>query len=327
MLIGLHDADRDHMPKKTFPNYALMKISTYHKIKGDEVEWWLPFKKYDRVYSSKVFDFTPENPYLPVGTIKGGTGYGLYNKLDEIVNPSHKDNICLEPLFPDYSIYPDCDYAIGFLTRGCPNSCRWCIVPQKEGNIKQYMMIRQVARPDTNKIVLLDNNILACQWGIDMLKQFTYEPYRIDLNQGMDARLANDDTIIGFNNETIIDILATIKWTHYIRFSCDSDSQIEPLIKVAEKLKARGVKTSKIFVYLLVTADIENAENRVSELTRHIPQVTIYAQAEINPSQGIMPNKIQKEFTRYSLFRAYRYMSFSKWYPQYASNPNIAICT
>lgn len=75
MRIGLHDAEQEYMRHKTFPNYVLMKISAYHKARGDSVEWWSPMCHYDRVYSSKVFDFTPENLYLPPDTIRGGTGY------------------------------------------------------------------------------------------------------------------------------------------------------------------------------------------------------------------------------------------------------------
>ena len=67
MRIGLHDSDNT-----SFPNYALMKISAYHKARGDTVEWFIPLMQYDRVYSSKVFTFTPEDPYLPENVIKGG---------------------------------------------------------------------------------------------------------------------------------------------------------------------------------------------------------------------------------------------------------------
>ena len=120
-LIGLHDAEQDHMPGKSFPNLALMKISAYHKAQGDTVEWWnaLYNQHYSAVYSSKVFDFTPENLYLPPDTIRGGTGYRLYGELPPEIDKQ----------YPDYSIYPDCDYAIGYITRGCPNSCAWCCVP------------------------------------------------------------------------------------------------------------------------------------------------------------------------------------------------------
>ena len=115
MRIGLHDAEKEHMPHKTFPNIALMKISAWHKSQGDTVEWWEPLltASYDRVYSSKVFDFTPENLFLPPDTIKGGTGYDVKSKLPEYI----------DDMYPDYSIYPECDYAVGFLTRGCIRNC------------------------------------------------------------------------------------------------------------------------------------------------------------------------------------------------------------
>ena len=117
MRVAIHDAEADHFGTfDKFPNYALMKISAYHKSLGDTVEWFFPLEasSYDKVYSSKVFDFTPESPYLPEGTIKGGTGYGIFQDLPEEI-----DN-----MFPDYSIYPSCDYAIGLLTRGCIRRCR-----------------------------------------------------------------------------------------------------------------------------------------------------------------------------------------------------------
>ena len=126
MRVAIHDADITQLKTNNkFPNLALMKISAYHKARGDSVEWFMPLYSslYDRVYSSKVFDFTPEDPYLPEDTIKGGTGYGIFEDLpDEI-----------DKMFPDYSIYPECDYAIGFLTRGCINKCPWCYVPVNGG--------------------------------------------------------------------------------------------------------------------------------------------------------------------------------------------------
>ena len=159
MRIGLHDAEKEYMKRKTFPNYALMKISAYHKARGDSVEWWSPMFHYDRVYSSKVFDFTEENPYLPDWAIRGGTGYTDI-PLNQELDPE------IDAAFPDYSIYPACDYAIGFLTRGCPNCCRWCVVPQKEGPVRPYREWKDIVRPDSRKLVLMDNNILSCEYGI-----------------------------------------------------------------------------------------------------------------------------------------------------------------
>ena len=96
MKIGLIDVDGHN-----WPNLALMKLSAWHKAKGDDVEWWWGWGHYDRVYMSKVFDetYTPDIPDPPNTDeiIRGGTGYGLDNKLpDEI-----------EHIYPDYALYPE----------------------------------------------------------------------------------------------------------------------------------------------------------------------------------------------------------------------------
>lgn len=184
MKVGLHDAEYERSKCKKFPNYALMKLSAWHKQNGDDVELFIPKDPnaaeqlsffanaddeyppkhdaytYDIVYSSKVFGFTPENPFLPPTAIKGGTGYGIFTELPPEV----------DAMFPDYSIYPDCDYAIGYITRGCPNNCRWCVVPKKEGNIHAYRDWHDLVRPDSDKLVLMDNNVLACDYGLKQLE-------------------------------------------------------------------------------------------------------------------------------------------------------------
>lgn len=290
MFIGLHDAEKDHLKNKVFPNYALMKISAWHKAQGDTVEWWNPLKKYDRVYSSKVFDFTPIDPYLPEDTIRGGTGYK-----DIPINRELPGEI--DDMFPDYSIYPGCDYAIGYLTRGCPNHCRWCVVPEKEGNIRPYRAWWELVRQDTNKLVLMDNNILACEYGIEQLISLIGSGYHIDLNQGMDARLVDDK---------IADILSRIKWIRFIRFSCDQKTQIESIRNTVDLLKKYGVKPYRIFIYLLVTADIRDASERVEALKEY-KSINLYAQAERNERQGTIPNKMQLEFqNRYIYGGSYR---------------------
>ena len=124
MKIGLIDVDSHN-----YPNLALMKISAYHKAQGDEVEWWWGWGQYDRVYMTKVFDdsYSPDQPE-PVNSkeiVKGGTGYDRKKTLPPEI----------EHMYPDYSLYPDLtkDTAFGFLTRGCPNNCGFCIVCEKEG--------------------------------------------------------------------------------------------------------------------------------------------------------------------------------------------------
>ena len=276
MRIGLHDAEREHFKHKTFPNYALMKISAFHKMQGDTVEWWQQGQWYDRVYSSKIFDFTAENPNLPPDTVKGGTGYDLKAVLPQEI----------EDIYPDYSIYPECNYAIGYITRGCPNKCPWCLVPLKEGGIKPYRTWQQLVRYDTDKLVLMDNSILACGYGIGQLKSLIGSGYRIDLNQGMDARLVTPE---------IADILCRLEWIRYIRFSCDTIGRIPHIDKVIRLFGERGVKPYKVMVYVLVRSDLENADYRVESLKKH-KGIRLYAQAERNERMGIVPNKAQLEF-------------------------------
>ncbi len=289
-MIALHDAEKEHFKHKTFPNYALMKISAYHRQQGNEVEWWNPLCKYDRIYSSKVFDFTPADPYLPDDAIRGGTGYRDLS-MDKTL-PQEIDN-----MYPDYSIYPDCDYAIGYLTRGCPNHCRWCVVPEKEGMIRPYRTWQEVVRQDTDKLVLMDNNILACDHGISQLQSLIGSGYRIDLNQGMDARLVTPE---------VAEILSRLSWIRFIRFSCDQKSQIEPIRHTLELLGRHGVRPYRVFIYLLVTKDIRDAAERVEALKGY-KGINLYAQAERNERLGIVPNALQLEFAqRYIYGGCYR---------------------
>lgn len=134
MNIGLIDVDGHN-----FPNLAIGKIAAYHRSIGDSVEWANPlFGNYDRVYASKVFTFTPDfTDYYDCEVVKGGTGYDYTTKLPDYI----------DRMQPDYSIYPNIDRktAYGFLTRGCPNKCKWCIVPKKEGDIKPYMDVDEIA--------------------------------------------------------------------------------------------------------------------------------------------------------------------------------------
>lgn len=290
MKIGLHDAEKEHFKKKNFPNLALMKISAWHKSHGDTVEWWNPLCRYDRVYSSKVFDFTQDNPYLPEDAIRGGTGY----RDIPIDTELQKD---IDRMFPDYSIYPECDYAIGYLTRGCIRNCRWCIVPKKEGKIRSYRTWQEIVRTDTEKLVLMDNNILACEHGVQQLESLIGSGYKIDLNQGMDARLVDD---------RIAEILSRLRWIRFIRFSCDQKSQIDTIRKTIDLLGKYGVKPYRIFIYLLVTKDIQDASNRVEAL-KNYKGINLYAQAERNERLGIIPNAEQLEFQqRYVYGGCYR---------------------
>jgi hypothetical protein len=197
MKIGLIDVDGHH-----YPNLALMKISAYHKSKGDSVEWVLPLDHYDIVYQSKVFDetYSPDIDWTPNADkiIKGGTGYGLDNKLpDEI-----------EHIYPDYSLYPELtrDTAYGFLTRGCPRGCGFCIVAGKEGRKSYKVADLSEFWSGQRNIVLCDPNILACKDHPELLQQLIDSKACVDFNQGLDIRLTNERNIALLNKIKVKEI-------------------------------------------------------------------------------------------------------------------------
>jgi radical SAM superfamily enzyme YgiQ (UPF0313 family) len=166
MKTGLIDVDGHH-----FPNLALMKLAAYHKQQGDTVEWVNHLERYDKVYQSKVFTFTPDvSTFVQAGeTVKGGTGYKMY-----------RDLFC-DDTEPDYSTYTQYPHAYGFLTRGCIRRCPWCIVPEKEGYIRAYRDIETVLQ-GRKTAILMDNNILASNHGLQQLERIIDLKCRVDFN-------------------------------------------------------------------------------------------------------------------------------------------------
>ena len=279
MKIGLIDVDGHK-----FPNLALMKISAWHKAQGDSVEWYSPIihsagNMLDKIYMSKVFTFTEDYQYpLFAREIeKGGTGYKLYNKNlpDEVEN-----------IFPDYSIYPECDYAIGFLTRGCVRNCPWCIVPKREGTIRPAATWQQIKRPDSRKIVFMDNNVLACQHGIEQIQELGAQKIWIDFNQALDARLITPE---------IAKLLSKCHWIRFIRMACDTSEMLPVIERAIGYMMAAGVSKSRFWAYALVQ-DVDEAHDRIVQLRKMGVEPFAQPYRDFN---GGKPTEEQKDLARW----------------------------
>ena len=283
MNIGLIAVDSD------YPNLALMKISTWHKSQGDLVEWYNPFDQYDIVYMSKIFSFTPDYGQWITNAKhirKGGTGYDLHSVLPEE----------MEFVVPDYSLYPSIDNktGYGFLTRGCPNKRKWCVVPRKEGNIRPYMDVNDVAVDGRTNLVLMDNNVLACDYGLEQIQKIIDRGYRVDFNQALDARLITDD---------IAKLLAKVRWIDVIRFGCDTPKQIKECEEAMSMIDRYRKNPAQYLMYTMIGNDFDEALDRLSHW-KTFKRVRIVAQPfrDVDNPHQIVP-QWQKDMARWAMRR------------------------
>lgn len=247
--VALIDVDNYENIGKCFPNLALMKISAWHKKKGDRVEWYQPLmgKHYDKVYMSKVFSFTPEYPYYVNAdeVIKGGTGYCI-SLVDgkEIFDKSKHTDLAeeIEHVYPDYELYGIEDTAYGYMSRGCPRNCDFCHVGKKESTIARKVADLSEFWNGQKYIELYDPNTLACPDWKDILTQLRDSKAWVDFNQGVDIRLMTEEKA---------ELLKQIKIRH-IHFAYDryeDKEMIEPRFRKLKKIT--GWTRNKVVVYVL----------------------------------------------------------------------------
>lgn len=226
MKIGLIDID------SKIPNLALMKLSAYMKKQGNRVELTSPLfaENYDRIYASKIFDFS-EMPNLPDNTIIGGSGYDL-----KISLPPSFDNI-----YPDYDLYK-CKYAIGFTSRGCNRKCPWCVVPEMEGN---WYAVTDIYKfwDNQDRIMLLDNSLNTNNDHFEkILNQLIEEKVKVDFNQGLDIRYLDDKQA---------NLLSKVKLWKQIHFAWDF-REIEWAVRRGISTLIRYGLKNKVMFYVLI---------------------------------------------------------------------------
>lgn len=272
MRIGLIDADlmwrkrangRRYGNQKAdiFPNLALMKLAAWHKAKGREVEWYMPFSgNYDVVYISKVFSDTPESKeFIDANCVlRGGSGYCIQNIcgkemwIEPLDDPYFMPYLpaAIEHSYPDYSIYPMVkDTAFGFLSRGCPRRCGFCHVDSKEGDKSVKVADLNEWWHGQKRITLMDPNILACKDWEDSLGQLADSHAKVDINQGIDARLMTIEKAKALSKVKLSTI--HFAWDNYSQ----KDSILKGLETFASNYPYKLEKSHQAQVFVLVNYD------------------------------------------------------------------------
>ena len=250
MKIGLIDVDGHG-----FPNIPLMKLSAWHKQHGDSVEWYSPLWSghMDIVYMSKVFSFTPDYEHFVDAdkVIRGGSGYCIslvdgkefFDKSKDIQLPHE-----IEHIYPDYSLYPEqcADTAYGFMTRGCPRHCRFCVVGDKEGTRSITVAPLSEFWRGQKNIVLLDPNPLAAVEWRDNLQQLIDSKALVDFNQGVDIRCMTEEKAEYLKR-------IRVKAVHFAWDRYEDKDIVVPKLKMFKEIT--GWHKSKIVVYIPTNFD------------------------------------------------------------------------
>lgn len=292
--IALIDVDGHH-----FPNLALMRISAYHKSIGDTVEWWYSdIIHYDIVYMSKIFsDAYSKEEYTPLNAdkiIKGGTGYCISlgndgkEHFDASKNTSLPDEI--ERMFPDYSIYPEYQFAVSMTSRGCPRGCSFCHVAAKEGRCSVKVADVSDFWCGQSEIKVLDPNITACKDKRDLMQQYIDTGAWIDFTQGIDIRLTTEQDVEDLNK-------MKIKRLHFA-WDDPNDDLVEKFRMFSDAFNIKDYRRKTVYCLTNYNSTMEQNLYRIYTLRDlgYSPYVMIYdkphASKEIRALQRWCNNKI-----------------------------------
>lgn len=245
------------------PNIALMRLASYYRSRGDYVE--LTYRidpdlfepEWDLVYASCIFSFSRERlehfkKQFP-NAIIGGTGSGSLETIESVVGDYAKY---------DYSDYPDIDYSIGFLQRGCRLKCKFCVVPGKEGKPKSVNTVYDLWRgdPHPKKLHILDNDFFGNPEWRDRINEIRDGKFKVCLSQGINVRLINDESASA---------LASIEYRDtkfqrrrlYTAWDNLGDEQI--FFRGVDMLERAGIPASNLMTYMLVGYDPQETWDKI----------------------------------------------------------------
>jgi len=169
-------------------------------------------------------------------------------------------------MHPDYSLYPEYDYSIGFSTRGCFRHCHFCVVPTKEGMFKKVGHPETWYNPEYKKLVFLDNNILTNRKHFMEITEWCIKKeLNVWFTQGLDIRRVTNE---------VAKRLLELKHFRMIAFAWDNINDEVVIKEKINLLKENGFTKSKLrssvsfYIYIDSDADYESGLYRCRELKK-----------------------------------------------------------
>jgi hypothetical protein len=239
------------------PNLALMAAAAHHRTLGHDVEFAFvgtesaASKEPDAefTYASLIFEKTRPvaealKNRLPRALI-GGTGWDVTGKLED--HGIRTDRL-------DYTLYPAYEFSVGFTQRGCRLKCGFCVVPRKEGAVKESQTIAEIYRgePWPRKLVLLDNDFFGQPRWAARIQEIQDGKFKVNFCQGINARMLNDESAAAIASVPYYDSKFERRQVYT---AWDARSDERRLFAGLDALAKHGVRPRNIMVYVLVGYD------------------------------------------------------------------------
>jgi hypothetical protein len=251
----------------TLPNLALMKLGHWHRAQGHEVvltrqaERDLLEGDYDRVYGSAIFKFSAAKLARFIAAwpdaIIGGTGTSSAATVEGVLGCASYDGL-------DYSLYPTYEPSLGFTQRGCRLSCKFCVVPGKEGKARSVNTIAEIWRGPghAKKLHLLDNDFFGQpepEWRA-RISEIREGGFKVCLNQGINVRHITPEAAaaiasVEYRDDAFKERRLYTAWDNL---------KDEPIfMRGIDMLEAAGVPPKHVMAYMLVGYDKNETWDRL----------------------------------------------------------------
>lgn len=300
MNIALYDVD------SKIPNLALMKLARHHRERGDSVGWFDPLwaGTFDKIYASKIFDYSDRAGLDPAQMEIGGTGWDKTVMLPPEV----------EALQPDYSLY-GYPHNIGFAMRGCRFRCKFCVVPEKEGRPKANNTIAEIwQQRDSDFVVLLDNDFFGNPEWPARIAEIRQHDLRVSFSQGLNIRIITDEQAAALASVQFRTLGGNKKQVH---FAWDQWGKgTEKLIDEGfTRVTAAGIKPHQMAFFVLVGWNTTEEQDlyRIDKLHGMGADVFVMPFNRQDPYQKALARWNNRHVWRSVPWQEYRYGS---WRPE-----------